>query len=95
MRRRDVVSLCVIWGLLLAALAWALATQFRWAQEAKPVQAQRPPVPEKEGAEAPPASATGVIGTIDDDTRAALAKGLHKVPAEQAKTKAPGEKQGR
>ncbi|WLT32081.1 hypothetical protein [Geothrix sp. PMB-07] len=96
MRRRDVVSLCLIWGLVLAALAWALSTQFRWVQEAKPIQVQRPSAPEKgEGAEPPPASATGVIGTIDDDTRAALAKGLGGVPAEPPKVKPSGTKKGR
>lgn len=96
MRRRDVVSLCLVWGLLLAALAWALSTQSRWVQESKPIQMQRPSAPEKgEGTEAPPASATGVIGTIDDDTRAALAKGLARAPAEKGKAKPTAPKKDR
>lgn len=98
MRRRDVLSLCLIWGLLLGALAWALSTQFRWVQEAKPIQVQRPSMPDQpaaekgEGAEPSPATATGVTGTIDDGTRAALAKGLGGVPAEPPKAKASKKK---
>lgn len=86
MRRRDVVFACVAWGGLLAGLVWALSTQARWVRENKPIQVQRPPLQEPDGPEpaAPgPATATGVIGTVGDDTRAAMAKGLDQ--AEPAK----------
>lgn len=93
MRRRDVVSLCLVWGLVLAALAWALSTQFRWVQEAKPIQVKQPSVPEKgEGEEPPSASATGVIGPITDDTLAAMAKGLGGASGEPRKAKASNPK---
>jgi len=77
MRRRDVAFACVVWGGLLAGLAWALSTQFRWVQEAaKPVPQARPPAEAAERPEPAPATATGVIGTVSEDTRAALAQGL-------------------
>ena len=77
MRRRDVAFACVVWGGLLAGLAWALSTQFRWVQEAaKSVPQARPPAEAAERPEPAPATATGVIGTVSEDTRAALAQGL-------------------
>ena len=75
MRRRDVVFVCVACGALLAGLVWALSTQARWVRENKPIQMQRPPRGTEES-EPAPTSATGVVGTVDDDTRAAMAKGL-------------------
>ena len=73
MRRRDTVFLWVAGGAFLAGLAWALSTQLRWAQENKPIQVQRPGA-EPEAPELPAPSATGVIGTVGDDTRTAMAK---------------------
>ncbi len=74
MRRRDILFLCLVWGGLLAGLAWALTTQFRLVQEAKPVQVQRPSRPED--VVSPPVNGTGVIGIVSEDTREALAKDL-------------------
>lgn len=74
MRRRDVLWACLIWGGLLAGLMWALSTQLRWIRENKPIEVQRPA-----DAEAPaPAHEDGtrVIGTVGDDTLAAMGKGL-------------------
>jgi len=77
MRRRDVAFACVVWGGLLAGLAWALSTQFRWVQEAaRPAPPTRPPVEDAERPEPAATTATGVLGTVTDDTRAALAQGL-------------------
>ena len=87
MRRRDKVFLGVAWAALLAGLAWALSTQSRWVQEhagklkaRQPDQAGAPrsPVksPEADEAAAPPASATGVVGTVNEDTYRAMAKDL-------------------
>jgi hypothetical protein len=73
MRRRDVLFLCLTGGALLAGLVWALSTQSRWVQENKPLRVQRPAVG-ADGPEPVPASATGIIGTVSDDTRAAMAK---------------------
>ena len=83
MRRRDKLFVAVAWAALLGGLAWAMATQFRWVQEAKPIQVQKPAKGAKEGrdeGEAPPASATGVVGSVSDDTRASMAKGLGRKP---------------
>jgi len=74
MRRRDVVFVCVAWGALLAGLAWALATQFRLVQEAKPAAPKPLEAQETESNPPPPAAATGVIGTVSDDTREAMAQ---------------------
>jgi uncharacterized iron-regulated membrane protein len=86
MRRRDIVFACLAWGGLLAALVWALNTQFRWVQENKPIQVQRPPAAPTGSTEPemPPASTTGVIGPIDDDTRSAMARNLGARKAKQA-----------
>ena len=70
MRRRDKVFVAVAWAALLGGLAWAMATQFRWVQEAKPIQLPKPAKgPEaKDGKDeeggGPPASATGVVGSV-------------------------------
>ena len=85
MRRRDILFLCLLWGGLLAGLVWALTTQFRLVQEAKPVQVQRPPKPEEAGSS--PVNGTGAIGTVSEDTRAALAKDL-----ESRKARTPARK---
>jgi hypothetical protein len=77
MRRRDIVFACVAWGGLLAGLAWALCTQSRWVQEsAKPIQVTRPPTEDAERPEPAQTTATGVIGTVSEDSRAAMAQGL-------------------
>ena len=77
MRRRDKVFAGLAWGGLLAGLAWALSTQFRWVQEsAKPIPAIRPPAEDTEQPESAPTAVTGVIGTVSEDTRAAMAQGL-------------------
>jgi hypothetical protein len=75
MCRRDIAFLCVVWGALLAGLAWALSTQVRWVQEAKPIQVKRPP---SESEETGPAQvgATGVIGTVTDETREAMSRAV-------------------
>jgi hypothetical protein len=75
MRRRDVVFMGVAWGVLLGGLAWALSTQFRWVREAKPIKRKQPDLLGEE-AQPPVEEVPRVIGTIDDDTRAAMAKGL-------------------
>lgn len=61
----------------LAALAWALSAQSDlWRTHARPA---RPPQAQPEvGDESPqpPESATGVIGTVEEDTAKALEKSL-------------------
>ncbi len=90
MRRRDIVFACVLWGGLLAGLAWALCTQSRWVQEsAKPIQATRPPAEESERFQSVQTTATGVMGSVSDDTRTAMAKGLR--PASLGLAGAPGQ----
>ena len=77
MRRRDKVFAGLAWGGLLAGLAWALSTQFRWVQEsAKPASVTRPPMEDMERPEPAPTMVMGVVGTVSDDTRAAMAEGL-------------------
>ena len=86
MRRRDKDFLGVAWAALLAGLAWALSTQSRWVQEsAGKLRARQPDKaapaapaksPESDDAPAPPPSATGVIGTVSEDTYKAMAKDL-------------------
>lgn len=78
MRRRDLIFLCLIWGAVLGGLAWALSTQLRWVQESKPPRVQAPVKPEEGEPGALPASATGVIGNVSEDTVAAMAKGLSR-----------------
>lgn len=73
MRRRDLLFVCVGFGGLLAGLVWALSTQFRWMQGNRPLQMQRPAAA-AECVEPGPAASTGVIGDVNDDTRAAMAK---------------------
>lgn len=72
MRRRDIIFVCLAFGGVVAGLAWALSTQSRWVHENRPLPAQ-PPAAGTAGPEPTPASAT-VIGTVGDDTRAAMAK---------------------
>jgi hypothetical protein len=77
MRRRDKVFAGLAWGGLLAGLAWALCTQFRWVQEsAKPIPVTHHPGEDMERPEPAPTTVTGVIGTMSEDTRAAMAEGL-------------------
>ena len=99
MRRRDKIFVAVAWAGLLGGLAWALLTQFRWVQEAKPIQLPKPGkgAEGKEGKNGkedeeggPPASATGVVGTVSDDTRASMAKGLGRKPVKPAPGSTPG-----
>lgn len=91
MRRRDIAFACLAWGGLLAGLAWALSTQSRWVQEsARPAPGTRPPpAGEAEPSGPAPSAATGVLGTVSDDTRAALAKGLRPPPARAEPRLAP------
>jgi hypothetical protein len=79
MRRRDIVWVCVAFGGVVAGLVWALSTQSRWVRENKPIQIQRPPLGTEEAAPAP-SHATGVIGTVSDDTRVSLGKELAPRP---------------
>ena len=82
MRWRDKVFAGLAWGGLLAGLAWALSTQFRWVQEAaKPIPLTRPPAEDAERPEPAQTTVTGVVGTVSDDTRAAMAQGLQSNPA--------------
>ena len=87
MRGRDKVFLGVAWAALLGGLAWALSTQSRWVQEhagkLQPRQSEKAGTPaasskaqEAEEAAAPPPSATGVVGTVSEDTYKAMAKDL-------------------
>ena len=76
MRRSDKVFAILAWGALLAGLAWAYTTQFRMIQEAKPIQVKRPAAAAAEASEPPPVATPAVIGTITDDTRAAMLKAL-------------------
>jgi len=91
MRRRDVVVLCLLWGALLGGLAWALSTQSRWVQENKPIKVQRPLKAEASEPAPAPQTATGVIGTVSDDTMASMAKGLH-APLPMKPGAKPGQK---
>jgi uncharacterized iron-regulated membrane protein len=87
LRRRDKVFLGLAWAALLGGLAWALSTQSRWIQESagqlrspQPGKAGAPASPtkalESDEAAAPPPSATGVVGTVSEDTYKAMAKDL-------------------
>jgi len=82
MRKRDVVFAWVAWGGLLAGLAWALSTQARWVRENQPIEVKRTPLESVEPG--PPPTATGVIGTVTEDTRTSLAKGLAQGKAPQS-----------
>lgn len=73
MRRRDVVFISVASVGFLAALYWALSTQVRWVQENKPIQVKQPVAEPMEPAPAS-TNATGVVGTVNDDTREAMAR---------------------
>ena len=73
MRRRDIIFVCLAFGGVVAGLVWALSTQSRWVKENRPLRVQRP-VADADLPEPVPASATGIIGTVSDDTRAAMAK---------------------
>ena len=84
MRRRDVVFACLAWAGLLGGLVWALSTQARWVQESKPIEVKRPILEATEPDSVPVQSATGVIGTVSDDTRAAMARGLAQRKAQGA-----------
>jgi len=75
LRRRDVATLGLLWGGLLAGLVWALSTQFRWVRENKPLVIQ-PLAAEVEAPAQAPANATGVIGEVNQDTREAMARDL-------------------
>jgi len=81
MRRRDKLFLGLLWGALLAGLAWALSTQSRWSREAKPIGAPPPMRPEEATPKAVAAPGTGVVGTISEDTVTAMSKGLDAKPA--------------
>lgn len=76
MRRKDIFALIGLWGLLLAGLAWALATQARWVQENKPIQAKPPALFRDEPSSPEAVPGTRVIGPITDDTREAMRQGL-------------------
>ena len=87
MRRRDKVFLGVAWAALLGGLAWALSTQSRWIKESagqlrspQPGKAGAPGSPtkalESDEVAAPPPSATGVVGTVSEDTYKSMAKDL-------------------
>lgn len=87
MRRRDKVFLGLLWGALLASLAWALSTQSRWVRENKPLEVKSPP---KGGADEPAPDLPGgsrVIGTVNEDTAKAMSKGLDSPAPEKAESK--------
>jgi hypothetical protein len=88
MRRRDIVWVGVAFGGVVAGLVWALCTQSRWVSENKAIQMQRPPAGIPETAP-PPSHATGVIGTVSDDTRAAVGQELAPRPPKQPESLPP------
>ena len=102
MRRRDILFVCVAFGGLVAGLVWALSTQSRWVRENKPLDVQQPAVGPA-APEAAPTPATGVIGTVGEDTRVSLGKELAPrkpqeqtplvAPAPRKPTRAPGKGQ--
>ncbi len=95
MRRRDIVFACLAWGGLLAGLFWALSTQSRWVQKyAKPVQVTRPQMEDTDRSAPVQPSATGVIGTVSDDTMTAMAKGLRPKRAAPTKVQRQAPQQG-
>jgi hypothetical protein len=71
-----------LFGLLLAAaflaaLAWALSAQSDlWRTHARPLRPKPGPALPGEEAPAPPENATGVVGTVEEDTAKALEKSL-------------------
>jgi len=82
MRRRDLVFACVTWGGLLAGLAWALCTQSGWVREsARPIPVTHHAGEDAERPEPALTTATGVVGTVSEDTRAAMVKGFRPVQA--------------
>lgn len=87
MRRRDVVTLGLIWAAVLAGLAWALSTQMKWVQTNKPLPVRQPVTSEEADSNPAPASSTGVIGNVSDDTMAAMGKGLHRQTVKKADPK--------
>ncbi len=80
MPRRDKVFLGLLWGTLLTGLAWALSTQFRWVQENKPVQVQRPVKSEAAEPSSAPEGGTRVIGTVGEETVTSMSRGLDAPP---------------
>ncbi len=97
MRRRDLLALVAFWGLLLAGLAWALATQARWVGENKPIQAKPPTLFQEEPRPPEAAPRVRVIGPISPDTREALRRGLRPrpSPSQDGAHSAPPEASGR
>lgn len=90
MRRRDVVFISVAGAGFLAALYWALSTQLRWVQENKPIQVKQPAGEQVEPA---PTGATGVTGTVTDDTREAMARSYgQKKPSSKKEQQGAGMK---
>ncbi|WP_306590426.1 hypothetical protein [Geothrix sp. 21YS21S-4] len=95
MRRRDIAFVCLGFAALVGGVMWALSTQARWVRESKPIQVRRPEAGKEVPEEAPPAPSGGaqVVGTVDDDTRAAMAKGLGNRKGGQPRSAPPGRKQ--
>lgn len=86
---------CIAGAAFLAVLAWAPTTQLGWAMGNKPIQVERPPgeieaTPETNTKE----NATGVVGTVRDDTREAMAK-AYASQGERAAEKIKGQSAGR
>lgn len=71
----------------LAALAWALATQADLMQSMRRRPRSGPPGPE--AAPPPPPSATGVAGSVDEDTRRALEQHLQAQAEARKRLDAP------
>ncbi len=93
MRRSSKVFAVLLAGGFLAALAWALSTQSDlWRTHARPLAPRPQPQVEGEAPPPPEASATGVIGTVDEDTNKALEKHLKAQREARKRLDAPVEK---
>ncbi|HJV89649.1 MAG TPA: hypothetical protein VJ623_05030 [Holophagaceae bacterium] len=87
MRCTSRLFLLLVAGAFLAALAWALVTQSNlWRAHAQPL---RPLAPPPEAPSSPPASATGVIGPVDDATVKAVDRNLKAEQVARKRLDAP------
>jgi hypothetical protein len=90
LRRREVVTVCVLFGAVVAGVVWALSTQFRWVRENKPLVPRPTADVEASEPKQAPADATGVVGTVTEDTRESMARDLEaRKRAPKGKPKKP------
>jgi hypothetical protein len=82
---------CLLFGGVVAGVVWALSTQARWVQENKPLIIQKPVEAEADAPAPPPPNATGVVGSVSEDTREAMARDLE---ARRRDRKGKGRKAG-